>query len=80
MRYLDYYTAPDANGDTVLVGITDLETPPLTGVLTASDAALTTAATAAGHSTWDQETICSLYGLHRKPAMIVMPPPPPPAP
>jgi uncharacterized membrane protein (DUF4010 family) len=60
MRYLDYYTAPDANGDTVLVGITDLETPPLTGVLAASDAALTAAAITAGHSTWDQDTVGTL--------------------
>jgi hypothetical protein len=66
MRYLDYYTAPDANGDTVLLGITDLGTPPLTGVLAGSDAALTAAAIAAGHSTWDQDTICVLYNLHRK--------------
>jgi hypothetical protein len=67
MRYLDYYTSPDANGDAVLIGVTTLGTSPLTGVLPGSDKDLQSAAKAAGHSTWDQDTICALYGLTRKP-------------
>lgn len=68
MKYLDYYTAPDANGDVILIGITDLGTPPLTGVLVGSDAALQTAAVTDGDTTWDQDTICDVYGLTRKPS------------
>lgn len=67
MKYLDYYTAPDANGDLVLIGVTDLGTPPLEGTVRGSDNTLQIAAVAAGHSTWDQDTICAVHGLTRKP-------------
>jgi hypothetical protein len=73
VRYLDYYTAPDANADTVLVGVTDLGNPPMKGVIAGSDAVLTSAATAAGHSTWDQDTICAVHALHRKPDAPAVP-------
>lgn len=68
VRYLDYYTRPDTNADPVLIGVTDLGTPPLTGVITGSDAALTTRATAEGKSAWDEATICAEYSLTAKPA------------
>lgn len=68
MKYLDYYTKPDANADRVIIGLTDLAAPPMTGTMTGSDAALTTAAVAASQTTWDENTICSVYALTRKPA------------
>lgn len=69
MQYLDYYTSPDANGDLVLVGVTDGGAPPMKGTLRASDIALQAAAVAAGQSTWDQDTICAVHNLARKPVV-----------
>ncbi len=66
MKFLSYYAVPDADGDVVLIGVTDLGSPELTGVIRGSDAALQAAALVARKTTWDRQTICDVHGLARK--------------
>lgn len=66
-RQLDFYTAPDANGDLVIVGVIDPDYPNLRDTINGSDTALQAAAVAANRTTWGQDELCSVYGLTRKP-------------
>ncbi len=73
MRFLNYFSVPDADGDVVLIGVTDGGIPPLVGVVPGSDAVLQAAALSKGKTGWDRQTICDVHGLARKSQQPVQP-------
>lgn len=75
-KTLEYFVSYDRS-DAVQIGIVVHEDglPEMKAVLPGSNAALTANATAATppQSTWDEDTICRVHGLLRKPVASVVP-------
>lgn len=67
IKYLEYFIKYD-NTDTVLIGVAVVvdDMPPMTCTIAGSDSALMEAATLADTTSWDEDTICTMYGLVRR--------------